>query len=853
MICAQTFIEGNIWNFSGKQAISGASVVLSAINGEDIGYCVSGKNGFYRIGFVSEEDSLILTVSSLGYETQTMCIKNQFLKINFRLPEKEIELKEVVIRSPPVWRKGDDTLVFRVDAFSSGKDRVIGDVLKKLPGFDVTDKGAITYNDKPINGFMIENLDLLGGKYRIATDNLPVDVVQNVEVIEHFEPVKALKDISDSDKIAVNLKLKKDRILKPFGTVSVGVGSFEDFLWDMNVFSMHLSGTHQSILTYKTNNTGNDLRLELTEFNIGVGIPHASPPTGLLHGDPVGNPPLKSNRYLFNNTHILSLNYLQKVADNKHLKLNVNYLRDKIEEKGEQNISYFLKDSALYIQELKFSERKSNEMDFSLEYKNNTDWYFINDRLNGKVNLIRSDVTVLNNLTMHEQYNLSEYLLENNLRLVKRFPKRALSIQSYVRYSSLPQSVDIYSDPTDSIIRQSVFRSGLYTTNKTSFSHINRKSMLSLNVNAEASLEQMNSELKSSQYADSTCNDLSFDYLRATLTPTYSYKSGDFSLSLQAPFVLQEIFIRDIVYKNKKDLFIFYINPFLQLRYEFNPFLTANVTSRYMTTQRGDLLDFTQSYIMLNYRNIQRTAFGILGKTVEHNHSAGINYQNMKFWFFNALVSYASTQSNVIRSLQFEGIGHSVAGNQQRNSRSSSWQYRLYGGKYISSIKSKISLTLVYALSGYENIQQSVIFPQVSEVFTLNPKIDLTIGNKVNVTYQMNCRKNNNCIKSDRKNIHSSLTYFSQNFSCYYALNDRLSVNMQVEYLRNAFTENFSKGSFFADSGLSYKTKNTEYSLLWSNIFNQKEYVYTTQSLNIYNYHYYLRPANLLAKIIFKY
>jgi hypothetical protein len=66
----------------------------------------------------------------------------------------------VKITAPKIKQTGD-TISYSVIDFSDKNDRTIGDVLKKLPGVDVTESGQILYQNKPINKFYIEGSDLL--------------------------------------------------------------------------------------------------------------------------------------------------------------------------------------------------------------------------------------------------------------------------------------------------------------------------------------------------------------------------------------------------------------------------------------------------------------------------------------------------------------------------------------------------------------------------------------------------------------------------------------------------------------------------------------------------------------------
>ena len=120
-----------------------------------------------------------------------------------------MELKEVIVKSKKIWGE-KDTVNYLVSGFKSGNDQVIGDVLRKMPGITVKESGEISYNGKPINKFYIENLDLLQGRYGIATNNIQAADVATVQVLEHHQPIKALDNNNTmANETAINLKLKE--------------------------------------------------------------------------------------------------------------------------------------------------------------------------------------------------------------------------------------------------------------------------------------------------------------------------------------------------------------------------------------------------------------------------------------------------------------------------------------------------------------------------------------------------------------------------------------------------------------------------------------------------------------------
>jgi hypothetical protein len=97
----------------------------------------------------------------------------------------------------------------------------------------------------PINGFFIEGLNLLKGRYGIATNNISPKDVAVVQVLENYQDVKALKGISFSDRAAINLKLK-DSAKGVFNLMTLlGIGVDRDLLWENELTGMYFSGKRQ--------------------------------------------------------------------------------------------------------------------------------------------------------------------------------------------------------------------------------------------------------------------------------------------------------------------------------------------------------------------------------------------------------------------------------------------------------------------------------------------------------------------------------------------------------------------------------------------------------------------------------
>ena len=101
-----------------------------------------------------------------------------------------LDSRNVTVKASKV-REHGDTLTYNVATFADQNDRNIGDVLARIPGFEVNKQnGQIKYEGKPISKFYIEGLDMLGDKYGIATNSLPQVDVGSVQVMRNHQPIR---------------------------------------------------------------------------------------------------------------------------------------------------------------------------------------------------------------------------------------------------------------------------------------------------------------------------------------------------------------------------------------------------------------------------------------------------------------------------------------------------------------------------------------------------------------------------------------------------------------------------------------------------------------------------------------
>src|SRR5690606_19614631 len=140
-----------------------------------------------------------------------------------------------------------DTTIYQVDAFVNGKERKLGAILKKLPGVSVNRDGEVFFKDKKVEAVLVENKTFFTGQPKMATKNIPANVVSEVQMIEDYSETPFLKEFENSDNLVMNIKLKEGKKNFLFGDIESGLGYKDRYRFHPSVFKYSPTTVHNFI------------------------------------------------------------------------------------------------------------------------------------------------------------------------------------------------------------------------------------------------------------------------------------------------------------------------------------------------------------------------------------------------------------------------------------------------------------------------------------------------------------------------------------------------------------------------------------------------------------------------------
>ena len=860
-IYSQTIIKGNITD-SDNKTISNSSVLIQKKTTDDvIAYAISDSKGFYSITFSSSYEEVNIQVRCMGYETITETIKNISQNKNFKLNEKSFELKEVIVKASPITQKGD-TIKYSVNAFSKEQDRSIGDVLKRMPGIEVLSDGKILYQGRPINKYYIEGLDLLEGKYNLANENLPFKEVTQVQILENHQPIKALDSLNFSDQAALNIKLKNAYTFT--GQARLGSG-FSPLLWDANITPMLFTKKKQMLTTYQTNNTGDNVGSQLKKLTIEDLLnqfENNSEKTDWLSIQQLATPNFSEKRWLDNNIHLLSGNYLQKLNNNYELRVNLSYLNDYQQQKGFTNTEFITPVNAITILEEKYNQSFYNSLQTNITLQKNADKnYFKNslefqgfwDNQNGNI--------VLNNEQINQQLNNEFFRISNNLKNIFPLGKQMITLNSYVGLNKTPQTLNVNPGQFENIlnnnlpydeVKQQVDLNTFYTNNSISFTKAIKRFSIEPKIGFQIENQQLNSEILTSEnfnLGNEFSNNLDWFRSKFYLNITTQYKKNKWRFELTTPINHHTIQIKDNPLQSSENLNQVTFEPRLSAIFDINSFWKINSSINF-SNQFGTINQIHYAYILQNYRNLQCINAPI-PQNLNQNFSFGIAYRNpIKTLFWNVMYMNSKSVNNLLYQTQILSNGATELQAVEQDNNRNNHNISTRASKYFSKIKSNITLNATFNLQNFQQLLNNNLTDIKNQNLTIGNKIDTDITEKINVEYQANWTFSKNKTQNQENPTVTQQSHIL-NLNIYPAKNQYFAI--KSEYINNnLFTERTE--NLFTDLIYRYtiSKKKIDLEFQLNNLFNTTNF--RTININDFSYvetNFNLRPRQVLFKIRF--
>lgn len=252
-----------------KNPLEGATVMLlNPVDSSLVSFTLTDPHGKFRFNNL-RTGSYLLKVTFLGFQPISYPFElNGDPAVNLptltMLPaSNELQTIEIEGYRDPV-KIRHDTIEFNAGSFKTQPNAVVEDLLKKLPGVEVSADGKITAQGEEVNRVTVDGKNFFGSDPKLATKNLPADAIDKVQVFDKKSDQASFSGIDDGQREkTINLQLKEEKRRGAFGNILAGGGFDERFhaKTSINKFSK----TRQLSLLAMANNT-NDPGFGMEEY-----------------------------------------------------------------------------------------------------------------------------------------------------------------------------------------------------------------------------------------------------------------------------------------------------------------------------------------------------------------------------------------------------------------------------------------------------------------------------------------------------------------------------------------------------------------------------------------------------------
>lgn len=837
---AQVNVSGTVVDKESNETLTGASVIVKGADGKIKKYTTSKGDGGFAMSLPSVAGCR-LEVSMMGFAKKTIPLDSVSFPLTVYLEPGITLLKEVTVKADRIREQGD-TITYNVGSFAQQQDRSIGDVLKRMPGINVDQSGKIQYQGEDINKFYIEGSDLLGGKYGIATNGISHEDVGAVEVMENHQPMQVLSGISFSDKAAINLRLKnKAKATWSFHGDAGGGYSWQPdgAIWDGELFAMAVMPNFQNITTFKTNNIGEDLSAQATDFfasrrgtdlsrYVSVSLP--------------GVPNLSRKRTLFNRSALVSTNALWKLGRGE-FKAQIDYSFNRVTADASNITTYFLNDGNRVVTEDRNGVDRSHSLSGKFIYELNQKTAFINNTL--KTNIDWDDVRlcVSGSLPNDQTASLPDYYVGNDFKLIKRFNgKHLVTFISKNEWESLPQTLSVSIN--DGLMRQHVKDHAFYTNESAAYAFSVKGITISLEGGVKGYFRSLNTQLPDmpEEIPGETTNVLNTNYLTVYATPKFEYWVKRVNFSLNAPVSFAH-YTFDQAIANRSEV---YFSPSLSMNWKPNNRFEMSVSGG---TGRlpMDLSLIQPGYVMTNYRSFRRGVDDFYNSSSQRV-SGRLSYKHARRGIFaNAMVlqSWSHRPYTLAQQLYGDYVVYSYA-----DAKSDGQMLMASGniGKTLDFMRGSANINGSFSRNESHLISENSSINSVGASWSVGAKINGSSLRWLSFDYRFSWA-------SSRLAMNGTNASWLGNMENELLLNimphRKWEWHISGEHYRNELTSDQFKNVFLLDTKLIYKlNKRLELSASLSNIFNQRTYNYTTYNqLTSFESQRWLRGRELLISI----
>ncbi|WP_353147347.1 carboxypeptidase-like regulatory domain-containing protein [Flavobacterium sp.] len=864
---AQSLIKGEVKDLN-NESIRSASIILKDNTGKIITYTYTDEFGKYKLN-TEKTGQFVLTASSLGFEQKSVDVtienNNENKTLDYILTPKVTEIKEIIIESKRPFTIKNDSIFFNADYYKQGNEQTVEDLLKKIPGLNIDANGTIKVGNQEIEKVMIDGDDMFEKGYKILTKNMPVQPIDQVQLLQNYSNNKHLKGIENSNKVALNLTLKEDAKRVWFGNINAGYGLVSENRYELRGNLMNFGKKNKYYFLTNLNNIGVDATGDINHlirpyrFDEPASIGDDQTANTLL-GLGFDTPNLKQKRVNLNNAEMLSLNSIFTLSNKVKLK-TLGFLNTDEVDFFRNSFQSFSVGNTTFTNTEDFVGRKTQLIGFGkvdLTYdisKNKTFEY--TGKFNKTNEKNRSDL-LFNNDLLNERLNANNQLIDQKIVYTNKFKEKKVFLLSgrYINEKT-PQNYSVNQFIFSDLFSENANNTKQFSENKMQFAgveaHLLDKmkngDLLELKMGNQLRIDNLNTrfQLLDNQTSLSSPNGYQNNLIYTTndlyLSAKYRFKLGKFTLLTQSD--AHQLINQLENFNVKSNQNPFFIIPKIGLDWKINE-KNKILTSYSLNTINAGVLDVYSGFVQTGFRSFSK---GLEAFNQLNSSSAILNYTYGSWgdkFFANTFIFYTknndffSTNSNITQN--YSQDRKIIIKDRESLTISSSID------RFFKPIKSNLKFNLGTTITNFKNIVNN---SDLREVKNLNADygFEMRSGFRGFFNYHIGSKWTYNQVETTIKNnFTNNMTFLDMSFM----FSNTFNIQMQSERYYFGNLDKSNNQYYFLDIEARYAVKENKLTFFLSgnNLLNVETFRnYSISDINISQTEHRLMPRYVLLKM----
>ena len=254
----ERLISGKITDRDTKEPVEQVTIQLLKTDSTYVSGAISNEQGLFHVN-APANGKYLLKITSVGYKPTVKRIQIS--------EDKNLAMGNVVVSAEAIMLKGavvtamaqkvtlkEDTFVYNSAAYRTPEGSVVEELVKRLPGAEVSDDGTIKINGKEVKKILVDGKEFMTGDTKTALKNLPTSIIDKIKAYDEKSDLSKVTGIDDGEEQTVlDFGVKKGMNKGVISNIDLGVGNKNRY--NMRGMGGYFADNNRFMLFANANNT----------------------------------------------------------------------------------------------------------------------------------------------------------------------------------------------------------------------------------------------------------------------------------------------------------------------------------------------------------------------------------------------------------------------------------------------------------------------------------------------------------------------------------------------------------------------------------------------------------------------